>query len=386
MDSKKFNTVSIIVVIFLVILFSVSAFQCTAYLNRSKKMLKASVQERMLEIAQCAAATINGDILKSIQASNEDSPAYQAIMSSLSVYRDNIDLEYIYCVREAGDHSFIFTIDPTISDYAEFGEPVAYTDALYMASKGIASVDDEPYTDRWGAFYSAYAPVFDSAGKVAGIVCVDFSVGWYESKLDTRSDYVYSIIILMLILAIPFVLFMYYRLRVNMYRLGRELFKLSLGVKSLTNQIQDSNKASDSSQIRPHTPKDFQGEVMSIGNRLSHMQNVLKDYLAYIHTQAYTDAMTGVGNKTAYIDLIHKLDKKISENSTRFSIIVLDVNGLKSINDNFGHEQGDMVISDAAEALKRVFTADRVYRIGGDEFIIVLNLYLQRKSRNFSAI
>ena len=46
---------------------------------------------------------------------------------------------------------------------------LVYTDALYEASKGYAAADNKQYEDAWGTFYSAYSPVFDSDGKVAGI-------------------------------------------------------------------------------------------------------------------------------------------------------------------------------------------------------------------------
>ncbi len=62
------------------------------------------------------------------------------------------------------------------------------TDALYQASLGKPSVDKVPYEDSWGRFYSAYSPVFDSNGKVAGIVAVDFSADWYDKQIRTQAD------------------------------------------------------------------------------------------------------------------------------------------------------------------------------------------------------
>ena len=82
-----------------------------------------------------------------------------------------------------GNKNFVFSVDPTVVDPSEFGSPIVTTDALYKASLGEAAVDHEPYEDKWGRFYSSYSPVFNSSGKVAGIVAVDFSADWYEDQI-----------------------------------------------------------------------------------------------------------------------------------------------------------------------------------------------------------
>ena len=78
-----------------------------------------------------------------------------------------------------------------------------------------------------------------------------------------------------------------------------------------------------------------------------------------------------MGNKTSYLDLVRKLERKIQEGMADFAVVVFDLNGLKNINDQLGHEVGDIFIADAAECIKKVFGAEHAYRIGGDEFIVV---------------
>ena len=56
----------------------------------------------------------------------------------------------------------MFGLDPTIEDADDYGTPVAYTEALYAASKGTPAASLTAYEDAWGWFYSAYSPVFDS--------------------------------------------------------------------------------------------------------------------------------------------------------------------------------------------------------------------------------
>lgn len=86
---------------------------------------------------------------------------------------------------------------------------------------------------------------------------------------------------------------------------------------------------------------------------------------------AYTDSMTEVQNRNAYEERLKKL-RKPSSNISRITIIVIDVNGMKEINDSYGHFSGDDAIKTVAKALRDTIglKAD-IYRIGGDEFVCI---------------
>lgn len=99
---------------------------------------------------------------------DEGTEAYESIMRTLTYFQDNIDLKYIYCIRDTGDGTFTFGLDPTVEDPGEFGSPIVRTEALEKASKGTPSADEVHYEDAWGSFYSAYSPVYDSKDEVAG--------------------------------------------------------------------------------------------------------------------------------------------------------------------------------------------------------------------------
>lgn len=98
----------------------------------------------------------------------------------------------------------------------------------------------------------------------------------------------------------------------------------------------------------------------------------LKQYIDYINHLAYTDALTNTQNKTAYTDRTNRLDLEIKEGSAAFVVVVLDLNNLKKMNDTYGHEYGDMLIVDAAGIIQKSFGRMSVYRIGGDEFSVIL--------------
>ena len=158
-----------------------SGILCAVSLIQAKHAIRNSTRQRMIDIANCASGSVNGDVLKRITKDDIDSDDYREVYDSLAVFRDNIESEYVYGIKEENGR-FTFTVDPALNDPAEFGSEVVSTDALVMASRGTAAADEEPYTDQWGQFYSAYSPVRDSKGGIVGIIGVDFSREWYEGQ------------------------------------------------------------------------------------------------------------------------------------------------------------------------------------------------------------
>lgn len=98
-----------------------------------------------------------------------------------------------------------------------------------------------------------------------------------------------------------------------------------------------------------------------------------KEQLKSVTQIAYTDALTGVKSKHAYLEAEERLDQGIADHSvTEFAIVLFDLNNLKGINDNLGHEIGDRYIKEACRIICDRFKHSPVYRIGGDEFVAVL--------------
>ncbi len=88
--------------------------------------------------------------------------------------------------------------------------------------------------------------------------------------------------------------------------------------------------------------------------------------------RAYLDTLTGLQNRTAYYDYNDVLNKKEDAGDADFSIIMIDINFLKRMNDTYGHEQGNLYLQHAADLIRKVFGEEHVYRIGGDEFVVIL--------------
>ena len=96
--------------------------------------------------------------------------------------------------------------------------------------------------------------------------------------------------------------------------------------------------------------------------------------LGEVRTVAFNDPLTGVKSKHAYVDYEQQLNMRIQRGEIeQFAIVVCDVNGLKYINDTFGHAAGDQYLCDAAKVICDIFKHSPVYRIGGDEFVAILS-------------
>lgn len=191
-------TLQILVVNIIVLLFATVVLG-TVSTKQSKSIMQQLIRQRMLDISNTAAASVDADVLETVTAQDVEnkSDAYNTIIDELAIYRDNTDLEYIYCMDQTGPDNFIFTVDSALDDPADYGEAVELTDALAIAGTGTAAVDDEAYEDEWGMHYSSYSPIFNSSNKMVGIVGVDFSADWYEEQI---SGYVRKVTILSLII------------------------------------------------------------------------------------------------------------------------------------------------------------------------------------------
>lgn len=89
---------------------------------------------------------------------------------------------------------------------------------------------------------------------------------------------------------------------------------------------------------------------------------------------AFTDPLTKVNNRTAFNDSLLREIKRAHRSGSHLSLIFVDVDHFKSINDQYGHECGDLALASVAAWLKdSVRGSDAVYRYGGEEFVILLS-------------
>ena len=346
-------------------------------LHRQNRLtMKSMIDARILDIANTAADMLDGDALERLTAADADTPEYRAAYDALKVFQDNIALEYIYAINDNGDGTFSFSVDPS-DDPGEFGSPVVATAALRKAATGVPAVDAKPYTDAWGSFYSAYSPVFNSRGAVAAIVGVDFSADWYDSQISNNTFTILVLSTFSVILGAGIAFLVTSRFRQRFTALSSELSDLAQDMEELTQELvrgapeRLGTAPAEPAQTEPKKGPDGDDEIAALGEEIRSMQQDLRGYIAYARAQVYVDALTGVGSKTAYLEMLQASQKHFDDGTAAFTVTIFDLNDLKGVNDNLGHEVGDIVIQDAARAISAAFGPDHLYRIGGDEFIAV---------------
>lgn len=92
-----------------------------------------------------------------------------------------------------------------------------------------------------------------------------------------------------------------------------------------------------------------------------------------IWKQANFDSLTGLPNRSMLTSRLHEVIKQTARSDKDLSILTLDLDGFKDVNDSYGHSIGDRLLMDVAERIKEsVRDTDLVSRMGGDEFVIVL--------------
>ncbi len=94
---------------------------------------------------------------------------------------------------------------------------------------------------------------------------------------------------------------------------------------------------------------------------------------AAANIQARTDSLTGLANRTAAFEHLAVLSSQARLDKVRSAVVFLDLDGFKSVNDTQGHAEGDRILSEIGARLRTACPDQLVARIGGDEFIVLVN-------------
>ncbi len=117
---------------------------------------------------------------------------------------------------------------------------------------------------------------------------------------------------------------------------------------------------------------EMKDEIGVLATSLNQARVKLRDQIDILLDEAHHDGLTGVFNKNAFQDLEDYINEKIKEDYYPFAVAVFDVNKLKITNDVLGHKVGDELLRVIAGFLAKAFASADVFRIGGDEFVVVM--------------
>lgn len=118
--------------------------------------------------------------------------------------------------------------------------------------------------------------------------------------------------------------------------------------------------------------------IQELRNPFENIENITgelsdtREKAEQLNMLANTDSLTGLGNKMAYNEALAQLEREIAAGTAAFTIVMIDLNFLKRINDYDGHDKGDLALCRLADHVRAAFPNCGKYRIGGDEFVVIL--------------
>lgn len=145
--------------------------------------------------------------------------------------------------------------------------------------------------------------------------------------------------------------------------------RITRPLKELTRVAEEINKGNYNVKI------DYEGqdEIGVLTTTVNKLVENLSGYINDLNALAYSDALTSVHNKSAFDVRLHEIQEKIDNGEeVEFGIAIFDCDDLKAINDQFDHDKGNVYLKNSSHLICRVFQNSLVYRVGGDEFSIVL--------------
>lgn len=169
-----------------------------------------------------------------------------------------------------------------------------------------------------------------------------------------------SIVISAIIFMIVFVLDIFLSIRFSN--------KITAPIKNISDAAKEYAKGNWDIKIECNTSD----EINELSDSITEMAENTKSYIEYIRNMARKDALTGLRNKTDYLMYVDKIKNNAAEGK-QYAVVVLDVNNLKYVNDNLGHEKGDELLVLASKYICKVFAHSPIFRVGGDEFVAIID-------------
>lgn len=211
----------------------ISAFVIATLYNNFRNTLREELRNRLISITTIAALQQDGDTLLKVSA--RDDEFYRKINEqNLKIRSADPDLVYVYTMRR-NDQGIYFIVDanrPGDEGVADFGQP--YEEPGPTLVENFDTIDQtiiEPdfYTDEFGTFLSAYAPIYTSTGERAGVLGVDIAA---NNVVDKERQFLFRSLLVFLI-SLPAIsllgFFLGRRLTIPLTELTHTVLKISEG-------------------------------------------------------------------------------------------------------------------------------------------------------------
>ena len=308
----------------------------------------------------------------------------------LSVFEDarkSMNLMYLYfTIPDETTHEVLYVIDveraPREDDpeHMMLGDNVANDPDKFAIEWNTWSTgkqgEFQMVDNEWGHVYTYYDPLVINRKKV-GLINADIQFEAVNENILKNSINLTVRIMLLMLVCVALLLLLLYLIHL----------KKIIGLTECVKEFSDTQNPAMSGVIRDHINGNTELEELAyqtadmIENIDKHVNELLDTYRALDEAQneaatasamATMDALTGVRNKLAYDGMCKDIDYRIADGFTDFGIIMIDLNFLKRINDTYGHDKGNVSIKLLCDMVCNIFVHSPVFRIGGDEFVVIL--------------
>ena len=232
------------------------------------------------------------------------------------------------------------------------------------------------FDNSWGHTYGYYTPLVIN-GETLGIVATEIDVATVNHEILKNT--LRQLLSVMVVIVCGNILIM-----LAIYHLFLKK------TKALEQRVRTYSEDKDV-MIAAQIETEFAGddEISSLGHQFAtmileidtHIKNLIqtskkledtKQKANEMNELANKDALTGIRNKNAYDKEVTKIEQEMIHGECAFGIAMVDMNFLKRINDTCGHDKGNLAIRQLCKLVCDTFTHSPVFRIGGDEFVILL--------------
>ena len=302
---------------------------------------------------------------------------YKSLLSFLRGIQavNKVDCIYITFI-DTVNNKVIYTCDAALEDPCPIGciDPL-YTDPAEVRDGYPAYITN---TEAYGHLVTAGFPINDEKGGMIGYAFADNSMNDIQKeKLDSILKLTVYLVLAAATLIIIIVLIMNRHVIKPLKMLSDSAYAYCHDENSIMhNKFSSINiKSNDEIRTLADSMKKMEEDLNHHIAKLFTTNNELllsKDETDKMKDLATKDALTGIRNKTAYDYEIKKIEKKIQDKTAKFGIAMIDLNFLKQTNDNHGHECGDEALKKLSQVICSVFVHSPVFRVGGDEFTVLL--------------
>lgn len=232
------------------------------------------------------------------------------------------------------------------------------------------------WKNEWGHTYGYYTPLIINGQKL-GLIGTEIEVADVNNSILSAafriSGEISVIMIICIILLLLFVNDRYVEQIRSLEADIREYEEHKKGdiVNHILSNVKGKNEISSLAYQFANLILEMEEHMNSLTVTTKELQDT-RQRADEMNLLANKDSLTGIRNKTAYDNEIKRLELQFRQGYKKFGIVMIDLNYLKKINDTYGHEHGNAAIKKLCYIVCHVFAHSPVFRIGGDEFVVIL--------------